>query len=610
MRFFDRLTFSEIHENQLPEIIDLGRFYLSDSKLELTYSSFNTDKFIKQEIFLKENEYLQKLFEKFHDDIEKGRCNGFNSIPLIQRITEPFKLNQFEKLLIDNIFHIEEIFREPYFHLDRKEEKLHVSKVKRIPLKSYEYLSYHTEDWLQKSVVSFRPNKILTEEYELFFDIYENRLAVALVDRIYMYLRSRTKQIQDLKDFHNKYMKLLDGNYSNGWYQKLQRNFKLMGSAYEDEHYNKEKGESDKRKLIETEEQLEKLYKRVLLLKSTFLYRIIDKRSINNLKFIDTDLLINHKHYKYIRLLWHHLEKYKPDNSVVDRVQQEQMVINGIRSYAKFIITYLLKNYFNYNIKGSYTEFIAEHSLFDKIVFTEKPQKYFEITIGQKVIIFVVFASEPEYSNELIEILTTNNIYILYYSKKIFQEHFRLIPINPLDPDSVERVGIIIRSYLYLSYIKKLKQGYKFKSILRDYIEKCINLDWVLFDLNNYTYRIQYKPKEVPNNEVIIQKLYNDSNFKKQSKSFQKSILDEMVKFIDEIKNTYNKFSIFCFNCGDEISKNLLDSLDYIICPHCNVVFDSSKTNNIVLKFINKNDRNLSKEHFGMDYLDVDINCL
>jgi predicted metal-dependent hydrolase len=89
----------------------------------------------------------------------------------------------------------------------KNNEKVNVSRAKRIPTKSYQNLASHTEDWLHKSIVDFKPRRILNEELDLLYDVYENQVTIALIERCLIYLNSRIQEVHDISNFLTEYNK-------------------------------------------------------------------------------------------------------------------------------------------------------------------------------------------------------------------------------------------------------------------------------------------------------------------------------------------------------------------------------------------------------------------
>lgn len=223
MQVFDRLKSIAIDSSKLPNHIDLGRYFVVESGQDLTNRIVNVgvDKFISQELLESKNKSLQDLFCYFNAALLEIKDNDFAIIPLIQSVKDKLELNKFEELLESKVFHLEEIFRQPHYLLQRTIEKVNVSRAKRIPAKSYQNLASHTEDWLHKSIVDFKPRRILNEELDLQYDVYENQVTIALIERCLIYLNSRIHEVHDISNFLDEYYKLLeDRNDSAGWYKK------------------------------------------------------------------------------------------------------------------------------------------------------------------------------------------------------------------------------------------------------------------------------------------------------------------------------------------------------------------------------------------------------
>jgi hypothetical protein len=173
IRLFDRYTGTLVSEYDLPNHIDLGRYGIIESNrqlIEVTYSTYQTKKTISQDLLLEENSGIQDLFIDISIEMDHAEKDSFSVIPLIRRIRNKIGLTDFEKLLHDKLFHLEEIFRNPHSLLTRETEKVPTSRAKRIPVKSYQHLASHTEDWVHKSIISFTPSHVLHEELNLNFE--------------------------------------------------------------------------------------------------------------------------------------------------------------------------------------------------------------------------------------------------------------------------------------------------------------------------------------------------------------------------------------------------------------------------------------------------------
>jgi len=601
MMLFDRYTGKTVSVNELPNQIDFGRYCFADNGKDITYSSFPTNKVIKQDLLLDKNKSIQDIFIDIAVDIEKSKPNEFSIVPLIRRIKNKLKLNEFEKLLLEKLFHLEEIFRVPHYLLHREIEKVHVSKAKRIPSKSYQYLASHTEDWVHKSIVSFKPSRILHEELDLNFDIYENQLCVNLVQRCLVYLNSRLKEIQDIKSFLNEYEKLLKNrNDQNSWYKKTERNLSLIGAVYDDENYHS--SSQDGAKLSETENVLDQIQKRLQLLQKSDLFDLVNKRAIQSITLKNTNVLVNHKHYRYVKTLWIEFDKVSPEKSDVEKLKHEQDVINGMRQYAKSIITYTLINTLEYKLNGSYHEFMGEHLYYDKIEFIEA-KNVFTIKIGKFEKRIIVIANEPQNIIELIELLKKNNACLFYYSENSKNESLQAISINPLDPDSIERAGTFLKMYLLSLYTEKINRKFKFPQLLRDYVQY-IPKEYITFDDSDYTYTFHSYPKSNLGEDTIRRQIETYNLFIQRSRHDRDNIFKELDKLIHEInckaEELKNKY-LHCFSCGEPFRSYNIDKLNYMKCQQCKSLLNNSNENEINLTI--DDNRLPEKELFGMDYI-------
>lgn len=599
----DRYTGTTVSEKEIPNQIDFGRYCIADNGKDITYSNFPTNKAIRQDLLLDKNKSIQDIFIDIAVDVETSKANEFGVIPLIRRIKNKLNLNEFEKLLLDKLFHLEEIFRVPHYLLHREIEKVHVSKAKRIPSKSYQYLASHTEDWVHKSIVSFKPSRILHEELELNFDIYENQLCVTLVQRCLVYLNSRLKEIQDIKSFLNEYEKLLKNrNDQNSWYKKTERNLRLIGAVYDDENY---RGSSqDGATLSVTEDVLNQIQKRLQLLQKSDLFDLVNKRAMQSIALKNTNVLVNHKHYRYVKTLWIELDKVKPEKSDSEKLKHEQDVINGLRQYAKSIITYTLKNALEYQLKGSYQNFSGEHLFYGTTELSEA-NNVFKLKIGRFEKRIIVIANEPENTREQTEFLRKHNTYLFYYSENLVNETQQTISINPLDPDSIERAGAFIKKFLLSSYNENLKRSFKFPQLLREYV-KYIPQSQVSFNTSDYTFSFHSYPKSELNENDIKKQIESDTLFTKKSRPDKDNILSEIFHLTNEINSKADELKnkhLHCFSCGEAFHSYNVDKMNYMKCPSCNVLYDNSSEKEINLKVDDARYNSLANNEFGMDYI-------
>lgn len=607
MRLFDVYTNKVIVEDALPDQIDLGRFFILDDSNKislLSYSNFSTNKLIRQELLLDRNKSIQDIFVDINIDVEKSKTDEFIVVPLIRRIKNKLGLNEFEKFLYSNVFHLEEIFRQPHYLLERKIEKVNVSRAKRISSKSYQYLASHTEDWIHKSIISFKPSRILNEELELNFNIYENQLTVILIERCLVYLNSRLKEIQDIKTFLEEYQKLLRNRHDEkGWYRKIERNLRLIGSVYDDEHYRG--AEIHGSMLSQTEEVLNQINKRLLLLRDSELFYSVNKRTSQTISLLNTNVLVNHRHYRYAKSIWIELDKVKPEKSEAEKLLFEQHVYNGVVAYATSLFSYVLKEIFGYKLYGNYRSFKCIHPKFPIIELSKESNGNIFFKVGGQSLRIVILANEPSDLKNYDRNNHDDNIYILYFAEKAISNNNRFIHIHPIDPDSTERIGSLIRKYILREYIKNLSREYEFQHMLREYVQY-ISSEYLSFNVGKFTYKFVLNPKQPISYEDVIIKIQEDVEFKaKRSRIDKKNIIDEagrLVSSINESAETLKNKFLFCIDCCTELPSHVISELNYIRCPTCSYLLDYSG-DDIIFKVDNPQLNDLKESDWGMDQL-------
>jgi hypothetical protein len=613
MKLFDRYIGKEISETELPEYIDFGRFYISENGIatDITYSNYPTHKVIHQELLLEKNKSLQDILKDILIDVENTNENSFDVIPLIRQIKNKLRLNYFENLLYENLFHIEEIFRQPHYLLEREIEKVHVSRAKRIPTKSYQYLASHTEDWLHKSIVNFKPSRILHEELNLNFDIYENQFTVSFIEKCLIYLNARIKEVQDIKIFLSDYEKLLKNrNDSYGWWKKIERNLQIIGSVYNDDNYHIET--EDGKMLYKTEDVLNQIYRRLLLLRKTELFDIVNKKV--SLIFRDTNVFVNHKHYRYIKNLWIEFVKIKPEKTDKEKFEEEQNVIKGLRAYAISLICYCIRKrdkgeYLGYDIFGTYDSFKATHQHFPEITVTNE-KGVLTIRIGQETLKIIVIGNEPMISETIHRSLNKSNTYILFLSEEDTMDSNRTICINPLDPDSCERIGLLFKKHIVRHYIGCIKKEYKYPQIMRDYIDALSN-DYLLFDKKQYTYTFSKISQDEIEEESVLEKLNQNIGFERiKSRTDKDKIIEKTKELICQINSDSRQLKekyLYCPSCSERLTFYKRESINYFKCSSCHYLIDSSNSNTVILKNPDERYSKLNDCDWGMDYLNFKI---
>ena len=620
MQIIDRYTGKYLNENNLPNDIELGRYTISvgSTYKELTSNTYKVQEGqrIHQELLDDVNKDKHNIFEIISESVENG---DFKSIPLLQGIKNGLTFGDFATQLDQDFKHIEAIFHAPYSKLNRTIEKVPVARAKRISNKSNQYLAAHTEDWLHKGLVSFRPSRILTEEIVSDENVFENQLLIALVTKASRYLERKLRYTRDISDFLNKYKELIDkyNNSTDCWYKRVRRELSLAGKVYDEQSGNYKSTNDDIQIVTSTMKDLKKLRDSLLKLRQYDLFYNVDQRLVKSVQYHDTNVLINDKHYRYLKKLWFLLLKEENTNTEDNKADSDEFVINNVRNYGVSLINYAVKDkeYLGYDVYGTDKQWQAQRKNCPDMSLSLDATGIIKVTVGYVEFRFIVtfdlpYLSESQHLPE--------NTYIIAYDNNDADDDYistpvnsnYIIPVSLRDITCVERIAIIFRKEMLKQYVNNtLFKSYSIPRILLPYYEglanfiKCIKIEikesgfifinYPVVDFNKNKWR-----------EVVL----NSEEFKEKGRMEQKKINDALDTFISNYELYAMRLcdNLRCFDpdCSLQINNWQCDTLSYIVCS-CGYVLDSSNRNHIVFY---KKDSSFSSEDMGMDYLELDFN--
>ena len=604
----DRITESKISSSSLPNEIPLGRYAIFDNGIfrELTQTSFKPSKgqFINQEILDSKYKDKHEIFESIGDLVDAG---AFQAIPLIQGIKKGLKFGDFELALENNIWHLEAIFHAPHTKLSRTTDKVPVSKAKRISTRSYDYLAAHTEDWLHKGLISFHPSRIITEEIIVDEDVFENRLLVAFIIRAAHYLERRISHTKDISNFIEQYATLLKKNSrKQGWYKRIEREMELAGKVYDEDSGNYKAVSTDAEIVSSTQRRLMKLRDSLLKLRQYDLFYNVSVKDVNSIIYHDTNVMINHQHYRYLKELWMLFNKEENLDTDKDKRNADDVVINNIRKFGLTIINYAIQNptYLKYNKSGKDSSWTATKENYPNITVKYGEDGIIKVQIDKRAIRFIVLCSPPDSQSQI-----PIDSYVLVYDNqgKYESNNTNIIPVSLNDISSVERVATIIRKYLLECYLDNtIFHNIVFPRSLRPYIGIISSYcDTIHFDEENDTYHFIRYPKNDIDWKECFASIKTTSDFCERSRPNQ----NEIIKYFNNFTDNYD-FSVIqlqehlrCFelDCENIFESWSCDKLNYLKCPICGAIIDCSRTNHITFKANN----DFSDEELGMDYIEL-----
>lgn len=620
MQIIDRYTGKILNDSNLPGDIELGRYAISmgSTYKELTSKSYKVQEGqrIHQELLDYVNKDKHNIFEIISESVENG---DFRSIPLLQGIKNGLEFGDFATQMEEDFKHIEAIFHAPYSKLNRTIEKVPVSRAKRISNRSNQYLAAHTEDWLHKGLVSFRPSRILTEEIISDENVFENQLVIALVTRAAHNLERKLRYTRDITEFLIEYSKLIEKHEKSEdcWYKKVRRELSLAGKVYDEQSGNYKAANADIQIVTSTMKRLKKLRDSLLKLRQYDLFYNVDQRLVKSVQYHDTNVLINDKHYRYLKKLWVLLLKEENANPDDNKADADEYIINNVRNYGISIINYAVKDieYLGYNIVGTDKQWKAQRDNCPDIRLSVDEYGVINVMVGSQKLRFVVTCDLPYLSGN--QSLSENTYIIAYDNNDADDEYVRssvdsanIIPVSLRDITCVERIAIIFRKEMLKQYVENtLLKAYEMPRILFPYYNLIATfITCIQIDPKVPSYMFTKYPIVEFNKNKWRDKVLNSDDYKDKSRMEQKKISDALDTFIDDYElyamDLRDKLRCFDPDCSLQINSWQCDSLSYIVCS-CGYVLDSSNHSNIVFY---KKDSPFSPEEMGMDYLAINLN--
>ncbi|WP_192930687.1 DUF2357 domain-containing protein [Deinococcus sp. AJ005] len=233
--------------------------------------------------------------------------------PMDRNLADDLQRLPLEEEMARHLAHLEAVCRQPRTHLEIFEERQQVSRARQIPTRAITYLASHTEDWENRSLRSVRPRRIIANVRDEQYDIYENRVAVRLVDHLLLYVRRRIARVSEL--LHT--LGVVDTNAHeppSGMYWRQRRLYSLWGDALD---------VTEGQLLAEERlQELQRLRRQLERLQGSLLYRQVQRRLQVPAQLRITNILGNDPHYRRVARLW--LAWYQHAHTGLPSAEQQQ----------------------------------------------------------------------------------------------------------------------------------------------------------------------------------------------------------------------------------------------------------------------------------------------
>lgn len=216
--------------------------------------------------------------------------------PLPANLDDRTKSQAIDEQIYKRYVHLIHACRKPRQLLKTDLEKLPVGRAKRIPPRALEYLASHSEDWKRKTVHGIEPTHVIAEVIEDQLNIYENRVAAELVDRIAAYLNQRLSELEKIKALLDDRSNFQSAFSQNATFRLADRISSLWGKIFQDLSLS--------RSTHDLRDQLASVRRSIIALKKSILYRSIPKKREIKQELHHTNIFDNDPHYREVAELW------------------------------------------------------------------------------------------------------------------------------------------------------------------------------------------------------------------------------------------------------------------------------------------------------------------
>jgi hypothetical protein len=220
--------------------------------------------------------------------------------PVLPAINENLDETDIEREIANKVGYLEAACQRPRTHLENDEERLDVARCKRPATRAMLVLATRSDDWAGRSLLEVQPKRVLAVVREEVFDTYENRLVVALVDRLDAVLASRLRAVRRVvvlltqqAGFEEKFFEI---NQQSRDFRRIERISTLWGEGAQ--------GLMQREHADRVYARLRSLRRRVLALRDSVLYRSLGKQSQTRMQLRMTNILLHDDVYKRVAELW------------------------------------------------------------------------------------------------------------------------------------------------------------------------------------------------------------------------------------------------------------------------------------------------------------------
>ncbi len=568
MYLFDRINQKRISNTNIKSPILLGQFIddkqrylvpcinLVGKLIDNTEVVFEENSFINNNSSLISNSFIEISNEvNLIEDVSS--VQDINT--MLRNFDERLEVNEYDQLMHDKLFHLEEICRQPSYHLNREVTKVNISRAKRITVRSINYLAAHSEDWSRRRIRGVEPKKILSETIEYDLRIYENKVTTKLIDKLLQYCSNRIiNDIEVVEVLMNKVDSILEsiknqGNGSVEWYKKRERDYFKLGSIVE-------KSDESKKQLKQLKDFILKIQNRLFALLGSELY-LKNRNAILSSDTIDrTNLFDSHQHYRFVKIIWNKWNKLSQRMILnCDEISENNFLI--IKSFIDYAYLIILKSFneLGFIQEGTFSNEYCTlvHKNYDfKVTIERDINDIFTIKINGKDVKLIPVLADIGIDDYAID---KDTFFIVPESEN--RNNHRLI-VSPDDINSEERVTKVLFKYILKEHINNYLYAINSQilapfSILKEWflnhhdiaidLGKMNKLDLYIKshisreDLKDFEQKISEQKNNLPQHQMRVQQLKN---------------IEAIHQLVMGSLRHFEKY-FTCLGCGQRNAKNL-----------------------------------------------------
>ncbi len=220
--------------------------------------------------------------------------------PVAQKLAERARPQPLDLEILRHFQHLQQVSHRPRLHLRVEEERLPVSRARRFPVRAVADLVSHPGDWEHRTLRSIQPSRVLARQIEDEWNLYENRVAVRLIDHLLAYLAKRLEELRKIKE-------ILDASRD---YSEEMRRTSFLRARRVSELWSSTLESKTEQELSLTLRRLDHAQRDLQVLLDAPLYRNVPRRQAVPLSLKPTNILVNDPHYRKVAALWRAWVKY------------------------------------------------------------------------------------------------------------------------------------------------------------------------------------------------------------------------------------------------------------------------------------------------------------